>query len=132
MNLDLHSQLAFGDSTGLQAFFLLHRFVHEQEARALSDTYGGAFSTFGLSSQVAEGEWASLMRAEPRQPIPAALSDWLRFHAAIHNITFQTIQSGGVAPDLSVTDFSQPTQFYDWMFVHTQMHDYEQQTLGLT
>jgi len=133
MNIDVYSQIVFGDTQALKVFFLAHRFAHDQESKALSDRYGGAFSTFGMSSPVAEETWAQMMQEEPPRPTPPPLADWLLFHAAIHNTTFQTIQSiGVVAPDISVADFSSPTQFYDWLLVHQLMHDYERQALGLT
>jgi hypothetical protein len=132
MNLDLSSSFIFGDVVGLQTFFLDHRVVHEATASAVTTKYKVSASTLGLSSEAAQEAWARLM-AEREGPIPDALHDWLLFHAQIHNQTFALIGGTGfVAPDISIADFSQPGHFYDWMSVHQQMHDYEQQQLGLS
>ena len=132
MNLDLSSGFAFADASGLHSFFLDHRMVHQQTSDALSTRFGGSFSTFGLSSSIAEESWLEMMQSQ-KGPTPQGLSDWLQIHALIHIQTYQVLNGvGTVAPDLSVVDFSKPAQFYDWMYVHSQMHDYEQSTLGLT
>lgn len=132
MNLDIASSIDFGDSDGLLHFFNDHRFVHEEESIALTAKYGGVFSTFGLFSSLAEDAWINLMRTRQGPP-PQALIDWLQVHAFIHDQTYAALAgSGTTAPDLSVVDFSKEDQFYDWMYVHQQMHDYEQQTLGLS
>lgn len=132
MNLDLSSSFNYGDDSGLRTFLLDHRMVHEQTAAALSQKYGGSFSTFGLASSIAEEAWIEVMRNK-RGPNPQSLQDWLRVHAFIHDITYQTLAgTGTVAPDLSVVDFGSQEQFYDWMYVHQTMHDFEQQTLGLS
>jgi len=132
MNLGLAAITDFGDVDGLRHFFNDHRFVHEQEAAALSARYGGSFSTFGLFSSLAEDAWVDLMRAR-RGPVPQALRDWLQVHAQIHTQIYGIIAgNASQAPDLSVADFSKPDQFYDWMYVHLEVHDYEQSFLGLS
>jgi hypothetical protein len=132
MNIDLVSTLDFSDTDGLLHFLNDHRFVHDQESTYLTAQFGGQFPTFGLFSSIAEDNWIQLMRTR-QGPVPRALQDWLQIHASIHNQTYQAIAGEGtVAPDLSVVDFSKPDQFYDWMYVHQQMHDYEQQFLGFS
>jgi len=132
MNLDIASTLNFGDEGGLRHFFLDHYTVHLQTANALSVKYSAPFSTIGLMDVLSEDAWVGLTTGRLKQTTPA-LRDWLILHATIHDTTEQQIVSVGLyAPDLSVVDFSQPGQFYDWMYVHQEMHDYEQQALGLT
>jgi len=132
VNIDLVSQMVFGDREGLRDFFLVHRFVHDQTAEALTKTLGRSTSTFGLSSGPAEDAWATLMQ-EGEGAVSAALTDWLKFHADIHSTTYTLLgQPGTVAPDLSVADFTKAESFSDWMFVHQSMHDFEYAQLGLT
>lgn len=132
MNLDLSSSFSYGDVSGLQTFFNDHRFVHDATANALSLKFGGSFSSFGLYSVIAETAWIQIMKSR-RGPMPQALIDWLQIHNVIHNQTYRFLGgTGTVAPDLSVVDFSHPVQFYDWMYVHQQMHDFEQATLGIS
>ena len=131
MNLDLASTFRFGDAQALAFFFLDHRVVHEQVAAALAAQLGQSITTFDVSSAAAEAEWAEAMSTQT--PGGQALDDWLHFHADIHNTTYQLIfGTGTYPPDLSQVDFSKPTGFYDWMYVHQIVHDYEQQALGLT
>jgi len=131
MNLDLSSTFQFGDARALSFFMFDHRFVHEQTAAALSAKTGQSISTFGVSSPAAEAEWAYAMETGERGG--QALADWLHFHADIHNSTYQFINGTGTfPPDLSQADFTRPQTFYDWIYVHQQIHDYEQAVLGIT
>lgn len=134
MNIDLASTFEFGNVPALRDFLLVHRFVHDATAKALTAKYQVVASTFGISGESAENEWAALMRSQQRgQPVPAGLQVWLELHAQIHINTYALLgQNPTTAPDLSVVDFSSPEQFYDWLYVHQQMHDFEQSSLGLT
>jgi hypothetical protein len=132
MRIDLSSSIVFGDPVGLRAFLMDHVFVHEQESQALQALTGETFSTIGLLSQQADDAWVGLMERRQR-PTPQPLTDWLQLHALMHDQIYEAIAGEGtVAPDLSVVDFSQEAQFYDWMFAHQSMHDYEQGILGLS
>lgn len=134
MNIDLSATTGFNDPMGLQNFLLVHRFVHQQTAQALTAKFSVPFSTFGIDSQIAENAWLNLMKqGKAGQKVPAALQDWLKVHADIHNASYTLLgQSPTTAPDLSQVDFGSAEQFYDWMYVHQQMHDFEYQQLGLT
>jgi hypothetical protein len=134
VNIDLAATTGFNDRSGFFNFMLVHRFVHEQAAAAISAKFGVPFSTFGLSSRLAEEAVAELMaQGKPGQRAPAGLQDWLKVHADIHVQSYTLLgQSPTVAPDLSQVDFGSSDQYYDWMYVHQQMHDFEYQQLGLT
>jgi hypothetical protein len=137
MNIDLSAQTQFNDAMGLKSFFLVHQFVHDQEAGALTAKYQIPISTFGISSQAAEEAWGEIMRqgaaGEKVGKVPQALRDWLKYHADMHTQAYTLLGSSPtVAPDLSVADFSMQQSFDDWMFVHQAMHDFEYQQLGLT
>jgi len=132
MNLDIASTFVFGDTASLRQFMLDHNTVHLQTSGALTKKFGGAYSTVGLIDAQAEDAWAEVMERE-EGPMPDSLNGWLELHNLMHNQTYQLLNGvGATAPDLSLVDFSKPEQFYIWMFVHQQMHDYEQQTLGLS
>lgn len=133
MNLDLSSTFNFGDSDALRHFMLDHRFVHEAESVAFRAKFGAQQSTFGLGGAQALDEWIELMQGEHGHGRPPpALDDWLKIHAFMHIQAYTLLgQSPTFAPDLSVVDFSVPQQFYDWMYSHQQMHDWEQSQLGL-
>lgn len=133
MNIDLASQLAFGDIDGLRNFFLLHRLVHDAEATAFTAKYHVSFSTFAVDSAAAVEAWSRLMKSEKGTKAPQSLIDWLFLHAQIHTQAYSLLAgSPTTAPDLSQVDFSSPEQFNDWMYVHQQMHDFEQSSLGIS
>jgi hypothetical protein len=132
MNIDLDSQFQFGDAAGLKMFMLTHKFVHDQIALFAQAKYGSSFSGYGLMSPFAEAAWEELMKGERTENIPPALQDWLQLHAILHDEEYALIV--GVSsigqPDLSLVNFSDQQQFYDWMYVHQQLHDIEQGILG--
>jgi len=133
VNIDIYSQIKFGDADGLRQFFGAHRFVHQETASALYTQYGVQQSTFGVSNSLAEEQWAEKMRQKKHGEMPQALKDWLAIHAVIHNQTYVTLgASADSVPDLSTVDFSDEQAFNDWMSSHQQMHDYEYSQLGLT
>jgi hypothetical protein len=137
MNIDLAATTGFNDPEGLRNFLLVHRFVHDQTAAALSAKFSIPVSSFGLDSQLAEDAWVQSMQAGAQgrkgARVPTSLQDWLNIHADIHNQTYTLLgQTPTVAPDLSIADFSDASSYYDWQYVHQQMHDWEYQTLGLT
>jgi hypothetical protein len=133
VNIDLASTINFGDIPGLRNFWIVHTLIHNAEATAITQKYSQPFSSFGIDSAGAEDAWTQLTQAgKPGQPVPPVLRDWLANHAQIHTNTYSLLgQSPTEAPDLSQVDFSSPDQFYDWFYVHQQMHDFEQQQLGI-
>jgi hypothetical protein len=134
MIIDLAATTGFGDDSGMKNFFLVHRFVHDATAAALTEKFGVNASSFGVSDASASGEWLSLMKqGKPGTRPPPALAGWLKLHADIHVATYALLgQTATTAPDLSLVDFGDKEQFYDWMYVHQQMHDFEQASLGLS
>jgi len=134
MNIDLASTTGFGDAIGMRNFFLVHQFVHASEANALSAKFNIPVTTFGLSDQQAEEQWIKLMaNNDPKAATPTALTNWLQSHAQLHTNTYDLLgQGANAAPDLSVVNFAVAEEFYDWMIAHQEMHDFEQQQLGIS
>ena len=134
MNLDVISQINFGDAKALRDFFLAHRFVHDQTASALTAKFKLPVSSFGVTDELAERAWIDSMDPNRRgAPTSASLQAWLNIHNTIHVNTYSLLgQSVNDAPDLSQVDFSRQDQFYDWLYTHQTMHDFEQVSLGLT
>lgn len=133
MNIDLVSSLNFNDANALRDFMLVHRLVHDETAAKLTSVYGVPQSSFGISSRAMEDAWIELMNgSSQRGTTPFTVRDWLNNHNQIHFNTFLLLggQPSG-ATDLSVVDFSSAEQFYDWMSVHQEVHDFEYASLGL-
>lgn len=133
MNIDLDSQMRYGDEQGLHNFMLFHQQVHDQIQKAIFLRTGALLPSFILLSPAAEEAWIATMRAtlsggtqEPKR----ALIDWLQFHSDLHNQEYSALGQGQ-APDLSVADFSKPDQFTDWMYAHQQLHDQLSSFLGI-
>jgi hypothetical protein len=132
MNLDLVSNLPFNDARALSDFMLVHRLVHLETANALSQQFKVPASTVGIEAQAAEDAWIRLMADKKAPKNPTALRTWLDLHQQIHLATYELL--GGdqsSSPDLSQVDFSNESEFYDWLQVHQEVHDYEQSTLGI-
>jgi hypothetical protein len=134
MIIDLAATTSFGDDSGMKNFFLVHRFIHDQTANALTAKFSVAASSFGIFDSNADEQWLKIMKdAKPGKAPPPALRNWLQVHAEIHVATYVLLgQTPTTAPDLSLVDFGSQDEFYDWMYVHQQMHDFEQASLGLT
>jgi hypothetical protein len=134
MNIDLDSQIQYGDTEGLRQFFLTHRFVHAQTALAISQQFSIALPSIGLASGAAEDAWSELMTAringESRQPTQPLL-DWLNLHAQLHQHEYSAVSPSLIAPDLSTVNFNNEEQFNEWMQAHQQMHDAVSQSLGI-
>jgi hypothetical protein len=132
--IDLSATTSFADESGINNFFLVHRFIHDQTATALTQRFGVSASSFGVFDTSAQAEWIDLMKKkEPGTRPPQALAVWLKVHSDIHIATYGLLgQTPTTAPDLSIVDFGSEEQYYDWMYVHQQMHDFEQASLGLS
>jgi hypothetical protein len=130
MNLDVVATINHGDIEGFKQFFLTHLQIHEIESQAAQKRFGLGFSTFGIDSPAAQEAWALAM-TEKEEPLQRTLLDWLYWHQAVHARVYQAIVGATGDLDLSVVDFRDAGQFYSWMFAHQQLHDYEQQSLGV-
>jgi len=134
MNMDLYGYFAYGDDVGVSTFALAHRFAHEQEAQAIATKFPGqVIQTFNVGAEEIVGPWQQMM-ADPDAPIPQGMFDWLISHNTNHTEMLALLPANAtlVQVDLSIVDFRDPDQMYEWMFLHQQMHDYEQSALGIT
>lgn len=55
---------------------------------------------------------------------------WLAGHQRIHQAIWSAI-GGGVASDLSLLDWEDDSQVYDWLNLHASIHTNVRNTLGL-
>ena len=130
MNIDVQSQMQYGDEGALRDLFLVHSLVHDEYAKAIATKRGTPTPTGGMRSNYALDEWAAVMRKE----IPAGaaiLADWLQLHNNLHQAEYEAL-GFGLSPDLSEPDFTDESQFYDWMFAHNQIHLLVGKALGVT
>jgi len=128
VDIDLQSQMNFGDAESLRDLFLVHRFVHDQYAAQIVAKGGQVTPTGGLSSELALAEWVVTMQGDAPGLMPA-LGDWLQLHQNLHQAEYQAVNAG-LMPDLVDVDFSDEQQFYDWMELHRDLH--KQQDAVLT
>jgi hypothetical protein len=134
MNMDLYGYFVYGDDIGVSQFALAHRFAHEAEAQAIATQFPGqVIPTYDVGAEEIVGPWQQMM-ADPEAPIPQAMSDWLIIHNTNHQAMLALLPANAdlVAVDLSLADFRDPEQMYGWMTIHQLMHDWEQQSLGIT
>lgn len=127
VNIQLQSQMFYGDADALRDFFFVHRLVHIGIDAAVSRAGLGSLPNATLDSERALAAWVSVMRKDQQADEGGqyALLDWLQLHANLHQAEYSALGLG-VGPDLGVVDFSQESEFYDWMYSHAAAHD----TLG--
>lgn len=132
MNIDLYGLFPYGDSDGVKAFTLAHRFAHDAERDAIAAKLGRTLGTYAVGGDEAVEPWIEMMQGRS-QGIPQAMSDWLQLHNDNHQ-SMLSILSPSVAlaaVDLSIVDFRSADQMYEWLTLHQAIHQYEQQALGL-
>ena len=132
MNINLVSGMPFGDEQALLDFAFVHRLVHRAVGSALQAAGKGATPNATIDSDAAMRVWGALMRGDDVTPAQARpLVDWLQLHANLHQAEYDVLALGPV-PDLSVVDFRDERQFYDWMFAHNIIHDTVGAASGVT
>jgi hypothetical protein len=128
MSIDLVSQMSFGDAMALRDWMFVHRLEHNRFAQVLANR-GVAPVPGGVDSPSATEAWIRMMQ-DPESPIERSVIDWLQTHNTLHQSEFDAL-GFGQAPDIEDVDFRDASQFYDWMFAHTLIHDQVAASLGL-
>lgn len=110
MNIDLQSQLTFGDKQSMLIFLGDHAFAHD----TIADT-------------IADADYPTV-----KFPLVEIgnIADWIQYHAAEHD-SINTALNIGSPPDLRDVNFDDEQQFYDWMLNHRLLHDVINSTLGI-
>lgn len=132
MNIDFYGLFNYGDEDGVKIFALAHQLTHDAESAAFA-AQGIQVGDYEVGSQEVVQPWINAMR-NPEEPQDPGLWLWLQMHNQAHQQMLANLpiaQSiGGV--DLSMVDFRDPDQMYQWLTMHQQIHDYEQQQLGIS
>lgn len=132
MNIQLQSQMLYGDEAGMKDFMFVHRLVHSAVDAYIASKTSGQMPNAALDSGAALDGWLSAMRQDEETKVNQdALQDWLKWHAALHQDEYSSLGLG-YAPELGVVDFSKEQQFYDWMLAHSEVHDTLNQAAGVT
>lgn len=111
MNIDLQSNMRFGDREAFLTFLGDHAIAHTQ--------YQSAVFTFN-GKQIPGFDMAEF----------GAQQDWLAEHYEVHRALYSALGLGD-APDLETVDFGKEGQFQDWMQNHQLIHDTIDSLLGL-
>ena len=96
-----------------------------------------SFDDFLLQNEIAHISYGSNLARQKGIVISAILpvgnpidhNDWLNDHWRRHAEECQTL--GIAVPDLSVVDLKDETQYLDWMMLHAQLHQQQNQKLGI-
>ena len=136
MNIDYLGYFAYGDEDAVKQFTTAHYFTHDAEAGAIAKQFGRNITTFNVSGDSAQESWIALMRRELEEP-DYRLLDWLEAHNENHQqmlaaITANLGISVDIPVDLSLANFADDAQLYEWMTLHQQVHQFEQVALKLT
>ena len=133
MNIEVQSQILFGDVQGLKDWFLVHRLAHHGVDEAIAQAGRGSMPSATIDSDSAMHAWAALMT--PGATVDAlsrrALLNWMTLHDSLHQAEYGALGLG-TAPDMGLADLGDEQQFYDWMQVHSQVHDIENTAAGVT
>lgn len=108
MNIDLQSEVVFGDVNAMMIFFGDHAFSHQTIAQNIPTSNILVFPLVEVENFV----------------------DWLNYHGNEHD-SIATALNLSVPADIRDVDFSDQTQFYDWMYNHRMLHDLINTTLGI-
>lgn len=111
MNIDLVSNMRFGDKEAFLVFLGDHAMAHLQYQTAVFAFNGQQIPGFDM--------------AEFGQQ-----QDWLAEHYEVHRALYSALGLGD-APDLQTVDLGKETQFYDWTQNHQLIHDTIDSFLGL-
>lgn len=133
MNIDFYGMFNFGDEDAVKVFVLAHQMTHDAENRAIFEQYGQNITTYEVGGQEIVAPWIAIMRKEV-DSTPAALTDWLEMHNNAHQAILAVLPPAVGLPtvDLSLANFADENQMYEWLMLHQQIHSYEQQALGVT
>ena len=135
-NLDVFGYFEFGDVLAVPQFAMAHYFAHDAESNAIAAQYGQTIGTYNVDGQDIVWDWIGLMDGSVDH-MTAAMYDWLEAHNDNHQAMLVVLGNQNISTvtgevDLSLADFSDPTQLYDWLTLHIQLHQYEQAALGLS
>ena len=113
MNIDIASDIEFGDEDGFVDFLASNELNHQQQQEAMLKA--------GLDADYA-----------PLYSGPKVDQNWLGTHYMVHLDQFEKLGLGADnLPDISQCDFSDEQQFADWMADHAYIHDVVNSVLGL-
>ena len=132
MNIQAQSSVAFGDLDGLQDFMFVHRLAHDELDRAIERTGKGAMPSYALDDPSALLVWQALtQQLDVPEDKSQVFTNWLELHATLHRAEYAALGLKSDVPDLTRVDFRNREQFYDWMAVHSAVHDALNQAVGV-
>lgn len=113
MNLDIASDIEFGDEDGFLEFLAMNEINHQQQQEAMLKA--------GF-----DADYAPLFTS------PNVDENWLGTHYLIHLDQFEKLGLGASnLPDISQCNFKDPDQFAEWMANHAYIHDVVNTVLNL-
>ena len=110
MDISIFTDSPFGDDAAFKDFLLANSLNHSQNATALEQR-GKSISVSPIAD-MGDNE-----------------RDWLSVHAGIHAQEFARLGLTGL-PDLEGVDLQDERQYYDWMLMHSLVHQAVSQALG--
>jgi hypothetical protein len=116
VNIDIFSNMEFGDPEGWKVFNLNHNYIHQTYSDLIVVKYNIQIASYDLS----QANLGDRMQ----------MQGWLQTHDQVHQAISQALNLG-VSPDLETVDLTQKEQFYDWMYYHQLIHDQIDLILGV-
>ena len=133
LDFDILANTSFADGEGIKNFALAHRLAHQQIASAISTQFSAEVDAFDVGDGRAHDAWELLMYRNPHTPpiAKATVDQWLLWHMRITQSEYDAVGLG-TAYDLSTADFTNPDSYYTWMQQHQSVHQFIEDTLGIT
>lgn len=128
--VQLLSQMPYGDADSMVSFFGDHAIEHQNYGDTIFAKFSAKVATFDVADQLAMREWIAVMSGDKDAVMGAALQAWLEAHEERHKGELSAMKKSA-SFDLSEVDFRDPAQFETWMKTHGQLHQFQDQALGL-
>jgi len=131
-DLTPYTQIPFGDTEGLTQFFFAHRLNHIAIDHAIITNSLGNPANSTIDSQEALNSWIKQMNKpdETEDKTASILFDWLTWHDNLHQAEYNAFGLGE-SPSINQFDTKNPGDFYNWMYLHAQMHEILNQAAGI-
>jgi hypothetical protein len=129
-SLVLDTLFDYGDVAALRQFMLDHAVKHNDYAPVIQSVYGQNMPLFDLFDEQMYEDLSKMMKTPAAQRVvPQSVNAWIQLHNSLHTAELQATK---IAQGYSLRDddFSDESQFDDWMQYHAYLHDIQDSVIG--
>lgn len=129
-SLVLDTLFDYGDVDALRVFMRDHALKHYDYAPVIESVYGQNMPLFDLFDEQMFQDLSRMMKTPVnKRVVPMSVNAWIQLHDSLHTAELQATQ---IAQGYSLRDddFSDESQFDDWMQYHAYLHDIQDSVIG--